>query len=100
MTSETALKTKHIDEDIFQKTWSWWNIGAIFGLLGGMLAILIAVVLTLAMWLFKRDAVHISLQTVTNVLFYSAFPLLFFGAYCLDKIDEIVKKKSPQNIEQ
>lgn len=100
MTSETALKTKHIDEDIFQKTWSWWNIGAIFGLLGGMLAILIAVVLTIAMWLFKKDAVHISLQTATNVLFYSAFPLLFFGAYCLDKIDEIVKKKSRQNFEQ
>ena len=100
MTSETALKAKHIDEYIFQKTWSWWNIGAIFGLLGGMSAILIAVVLTLAMWLFKRDAVHISLQTVTNVLFYSAFPLLFFGAYCLDKIDEIVKKKSRQHFEK
>ncbi len=100
MTSERALKAKHIDEDIFRKSWSWWNIGATFGLLGGMSAILIAIILTIVMWLFKQDAVHISLQTVTNVLFYSAFPLLFFGAYCLDKIDEIVKKKSRQNIEQ
>ncbi len=97
MTSENLLQIEHIDEDAFQKSWSWWNVGAALGLLGGMFAILIGFILTLIMWLFRQDAVHISLQTVTNVLFYSSFPLLFFGAYCLDKIDELVKKNTRNN---
>ncbi|MBX7171855.1 MAG: hypothetical protein K1X72_12915 [Pyrinomonadaceae bacterium] len=89
-------KIQHLDIDILQRKWSWWNVGAIFGLAAGMGTIFIGILLTLMMWLFKLDSIRISLQTVTNVLFYSAFPLLFFGAYCLDKIPQ----KPPQNFEQ
>ncbi len=91
MTSENLLQIEHID---VPKSWSWWNVGAACGLLGGLSAIFIGFVLTLIMWLFKQDSAHISLQTVTNVLFYSSFPMLFFGGYCLDKIDELVKKNN------
>lgn len=88
MTSENLLQIEHIDEDVLQKNWSWWNFGAAFGLLGGMFTILIGFVLTLIIWLLKDN----SLQTLTNSLFYLAFPLLLLGATSLDKIDEKNKK--------
>ena len=101
MTSETIItRAKHVDEDAYEKNWSWRNVGAIAGLAGGFLAILLGFILSIIIWAFKSELSHTHLQMISNGLFYSAFPLMFFGAYCLDKIDEINKEKSRQNLKK
>jgi hypothetical protein len=97
ITNKIEISGKHIDEDFFQKSWSLWHFGATFGFFGGIVAILTGLVMTFAIWISQHNSWHISFQKLTNTLFYCSFPMLFIGAYCLDKIDEAIKQKSRQN---
>jgi 4-amino-4-deoxy-L-arabinose transferase-like glycosyltransferase len=93
MTNETFIKIKHIENDVQKNHWSWWHIGAGLGLIGGFLAIFLACVLTVLIWIFQPQSLKISLQSIINFLFYLAIPTLFWGAHCLDKIKENTKNK-------
>lgn len=58
---------------------------------------MIGSILMVEVWLFKTEIWHIPKQSVINGLYNSALPLMFLGAYCLDKIDENKKKYSNEN---
>lgn len=94
MTSENLINIKHYDEGNHQSGWSWWKIGAVVGFACGVVAILTGIALTFVIWLSEADVINSSLQTLTNDLFYAVFPLFFFGAYCLDKIEDSLQKKA------
>jgi hypothetical protein len=87
MTSENSLKIQQIDKNILSSK-SGWQVAAAFGLFGGLVAILVGAILTVVIYLTQDQA----LQKTINILFYLVFPLFFFGAYCLDKADEAIKK--------
>lgn len=97
MTIESTAKIEQINESNARADWTFWHFGAILSFFGGIGAIFIGSLLTVEDWLFRADFWNIPLQTVINGLFYSAFPLLFLGAYCLDKIDEKNKKYCHEN---
>lgn len=97
MTIESTLKIENINKNTWQKNWTAWHYGAIFSFLGGNGAIIIGAILSVEVWLFKTEIWQIPLQTVINGLFYSALPLMYVGAYCLDKIDENKKKYRNEN---
>ncbi|MEK7724648.1 MAG: hypothetical protein AAB336_09895 [Acidobacteriota bacterium] len=88
MTSENTIKVQHLNKHTLSLKNSGWQIGAMLGLFGGLGAIFVGAILTFVVYLTQDHA----LQTTINFLFYLVFPLFFFGAYCLDKADEIIKK--------
>ena len=97
MTIEATVNIEQMGEHISSRNWNFLNLGAIFSFFGGISAIMIGSILTVEVWLFRTEIWHISIQSVINGFFYSALPLMFLGAYCLDKIDENKKKYSNEN---
>ncbi|MBC7909159.1 MAG: hypothetical protein H7Y30_01580 [Pyrinomonadaceae bacterium] len=67
--------------------WSWCAIGAVFGLVGGIMAALIGSLLTASTWLTGTQGFGSYTQTVGTVLLVLTIPLLIFGAHCLDLME-------------
>lgn len=66
----------------------WKVIGSLFGVGGGLMAPIIASVLNVISW-FANPAWHgLSLHVAATALFVMTFPLLLFGAHCLDLLEK------------
>src|SRR5689334_19110817 len=75
-------------EQISIRGWTWQSGGAACGLCFGLFALLIGSVLT-AITLFTGPGWHgFALQRDGLVLLFLTFPLLAFGAHCLDLLDQ------------
>jgi hypothetical protein len=96
MTGESAINSEQIVEKTAVKKPDWWYLSAVIFMFSGMSAIIMGLIFTILMWLIHQDTVQFSLQNITNFLFYLSLPMLFFGACCLDKIEE-KKKLMSQN---
>ena len=98
MTNAVYFKIRFTEQNQHQKaSRSGSMIGAIIGFAFGTAAILTGLILSAISSLLQIGTQTDSLQSLTTVLFLSAFPSLFIGAHCLDKIDEFRKKKSREN---
>src|SRR5215510_5697037 len=91
-TSHEEFQTPHsaINELIHRNghgNGNWKSRGAVFGLLGGFIALLVGSVITLISW-FSDPVWHgIFMHQAATSLFVLGIPLLIFGAHCLDLID-------------
>lgn len=97
MTNETIIKNEQFVSNSATRQWDWWQLFAAIFMLSGLLAIVVAQVLTFLMWLFHLEIFQFSLQSITNLFFYVSFPLLLVGACCLDKVDENRRKKRAES---
>jgi hypothetical protein len=91
MSSQISLQKltlRSLIEQISVRGWTWQGGGAACGLCFGLLALLIGSVLTAITW-FTGPAWHgFALQRDGTVLLFLTFPLLAFGAHCLDLLDQ------------
>jgi hypothetical protein len=67
---------------------AWPAIGAICGLLGGMLAIILGALLWAIVPLLLQGHFRLFLNTLETVFFILPLPLLALGAYCLDLLEK------------
>lgn len=67
---------------------SWQAIGAIFGLTGGMLSIILGALLWAVVAALAPGGMRSSLNLVDIIFFVLPFPLLALGAYCLDLLEK------------
>ena len=75
-------------EQITVPGWTWQSGGAACGLCFGLITLLIGLALT-AITLFTGPGWHgFALQRDGLVLLFLTFPLLVFGAHCLDLLDQ------------
>ena len=95
--SGASIIETHIDADQFREHWTIWHVGAIFGLLGGFVAGATGLILCAATYFAGSSVSEVSIITdadsISTCLTISMIPLLMTGAYCLDKIDDSVKKR-------
>jgi hypothetical protein len=95
MSSQISLQKLTLRSLIAQisvRGWTWQGGGAACGLCFGLLALLIGSVLTAITW-FTGPAWHgFALQRDGTVLLFLTFPLLAFGAHCLDLLDQQEQK--------
>jgi hypothetical protein len=77
---------------IKKNRWAWPAVGAIFGLIGGMLSIIMGALLWAIVARLALSGGHASfLNVLETVSFVLSLPLLVFGAYCLD----LLEKRTP-----
>ena len=72
---------------IGKNRWTWKSVGAAFGIAGGMLSMLSALLLWATVRFLASVGVGLILSTLDNVLFTLPLPLLALGAYCLDLLE-------------
>ena len=61
--------------------------GAVFGLIGGIVAPIFGSLLTVVGWLSGPTWHGFAVQRIGTVLLFLTIPLLLFGAHCLDRAD-------------
>jgi len=79
-------------EQISVRGWTWQSGGAACGLCFGLIALLIGLVLTAIAWFTGPSWHGFALQRDGTVLLFLTFPLLAFGAHCLDLLDQQEQK--------
>ncbi|MDQ3129903.1 MAG: hypothetical protein M3Q99_03965 [Acidobacteriota bacterium] len=68
--------------------WAWQSVGAVFGLGGGILSIIAAIVLPIiASLLMPSDSIPF-LKRISSVFLILCLPLLILGAHCLDLLEK------------
>jgi len=67
--------------------WAWQSIGAVSGLVGGVLTPVLGTLLIAVTWFIHSEAAVSSLNGLSIVSFVLTIPLLTFGAYCLDLLE-------------
>ncbi|MER3430808.1 MAG: hypothetical protein C4325_04580 [Blastocatellia bacterium] len=87
--AQDDLADRHTDRGEIGDVWTKYHMGATVGLLGGLVVLLSAVVLT-AFEYFSDEKSH------SFWLFLAVYPLFALGAHCLDKISEM--KRESKNI--
>jgi hypothetical protein len=71
------------------KTASHWKItGSLFGVFGGLMSPIIGSVVTIVSWVADPAWHGLSLHIAGTSLFVITFPLLAFGAHCLDLLEK------------
>ena len=91
-----------LDCDIYERMhrlievnpWAWQSIGAMTGLLGGILSPVLGTLLIGVTWFIQSDEVVSSLNVLSIVSFVLTIPLLTFGAYCLDLLERKIVRLS------
>jgi len=73
---------------IKKNKWAWQSVGAVFGLCGGILSIVLTIVLPFVIsWLTPSDLVSI-LEKISFIFLALSLPLLALGANCLDLLEK------------
>jgi hypothetical protein len=67
--------------------WAWQSIGAVSGLVGGILSPVLGTLLITVTWFIHSEGVVYSLNVLSIVSFVLTIPLLTFGARCLDLLE-------------
>jgi len=86
---------EHQEWDIYEEMrrlietnpWAWQSIGAVAGLLGGVLSPVLGTLLIAVKWFVHSERVVSSLNGLIIVSFVLTIPLLTFGAHCLDLLE-------------
>jgi ABC-type transport system involved in cytochrome c biogenesis permease component len=68
--------------------WTWQSIGAVSGLIGGVLSPVIGTLLIAVTWFIHSERIVSSLNGLSIISFVLTIPLLSFGAHCLDLLEE------------
>lgn len=84
-----------LDCDIYERMhrlieispWAWQSIGAVSGLVGGVLMPVLGTLLILVTWLIHSERVVSSLDGLGIASFALTIPLMTFGAHCLDLLE-------------
>lgn|SRR5262245_2816922 len=80
---------EHEARDLISDSCDVWPIcGAGIGLIGGVVAPLLGVLLTLASWLGGHIGSSPLLHKLGTICFFLTVPLFIFGAYCLDVLEK------------
>jgi hypothetical protein len=67
--------------------WTWQSIGAVSGLIGGVLSPVIGTLLIAVTWFIHSERIVSSLNGLSIISFVLTIPLLTFGAHCLDLLE-------------
>lgn len=67
---------------------AWFTRGAMFGLAGGMLSIVLGTLLWAVVPLLAQDNLRTFLNISETVFFVLPLPLLMLGAHCLDLLEK------------
>jgi len=90
--SPQKLTKRSLIEQMSVRGWTWQSGGAACGLCFGLFALLIGSVLTAITWFTGPGWHGFALQRDGMVLLFLTFPLLAFGAHCLDLLDQQEQK--------
>jgi len=71
------------------------SLGAVTGVVGGVLAALFGALLTAAGWFVADEGARQWLSTAGTILLFLTIPLIIFGGYCLDWME---KDKPQRNL--
>ena len=94
MNQDYALQ-EDLEWDIFEEMhrlieinpWAWQSIGAVSGLVGGVLSPVLGTLLIAVTWFIDSERIVSSLNDLSIVSFVLTIPLLTFGAHCLDLLE-------------
>ena len=64
------------------------SLGAVFGLVGGILASLFGSLFTATGWFVANEGSHHLASTMGTTLLFLTIPLLIFGGYCMDWMEK------------
>ncbi len=67
--------------------WAWQSIGAVLGLVGGILSPVLGTLLIAVMWFIHSQEEISALNVLSIVSFVLTLPLLAGGAHCLDLLE-------------
>jgi hypothetical protein len=67
--------------------WAWQSIGAVSGLMGGVLSPVLGTLLIAVTWFIHSQRIVSSLNGLSIISFVLTIPLLAFGAHCLDLLE-------------
>jgi hypothetical protein len=67
--------------------WAWQSIGAVVGLLGGVLSPALGTLFIAITWFIKSEPTFSTLNVLSIVSFVLTIPLLAFGGHCLDLLE-------------
>jgi hypothetical protein len=96
MKSSFKTKEDEIWEELFPRIvflikknkWAWQSVGAVLGLCGGILSIVLTIVLPFVIfWLTPGDLVSI-LEKISFIFLALSLPLLAVGSHCLDLLEK------------
>jgi hypothetical protein len=73
---------------VIKNRWTWQCMGATFGITGGMLSLLLAVLLWAIVRFLTAGGSISALHTFEIVFFALPLPLLAFGVHCLDLLEK------------
>ena len=90
---------KYVEQVLFvkfpetQPGWTWQRVGAMFGLVGGVVSITFGSLLTAISWLVGTGASGWYVQRFGTVFLLATIPLLLFGAHCLDLLEKRARQE-------
>jgi len=64
------------------------TLGAVLGLMGGLLAALFGSLFTLVSWFSANEVARHSISNMGTTLLFLTIPLLILGGYCMDRLDK------------
>jgi hypothetical protein len=74
--------------EVHAHCWTWRSGGAVLGLCGGIVSVLLGSVLTAISWFTGPDANGLALQRYGAVGLFLTIPLLICGGVCLDLMEK------------
>ena len=84
---DDELTPGHVRAALRAHGWTWKSTGACVGFLGGVIAPLVGLALTVLAW-FIGDWHGFHLGRDGAVLLFLTIPLLIFGGHCLDLLEK------------
>jgi hypothetical protein len=78
---------QRIDFLVRKNPWTWQSIGAVSGLVGGVLSPVLGTLLIAVMWFIGSSEEVSVLNILSIVSFVLTLPLLAGGAHCLDLLE-------------
>ena len=78
---------QRIDFLVRKSPWTWQSIGAVSGLVGGILSPVFGTFLIAVMWFIGSQDENSVLNVLSIVSFVLTLPLLAAGAHCLDLLE-------------
>jgi hypothetical protein len=94
---ETEARLKELYTASRPGGWTWQAVGAIFGLVGGIIAAILGTVLLAVAWVLGEESNGLRLHSVGSILLLSTIPLLILGACCLDFLEKRIGKSRETN---
>ena len=84
---DDELTPRYVTATLRAHCWTWKSTGACVGMLGGVIAPLVGLALTVIAW-FIGDWHGFHLGRDGAVLLFLTIPLLIFGGHCLDLLEK------------